>query len=67
LDHVKEIEVAVKKDGTWRTQKLVIKIDKVTTIDIAPYLGDGPKLDGEPLICQPTTYDPKGVDWHLQN
>jgi hypothetical protein len=38
LDHVKEIEEAIEKEGTWRTQKLVIKIDKNTTIDIAPYL-----------------------------
>ncbi len=45
LDHVKEIEEAIKKDATWRTQKLVIKTDKVTMIDIVPYLGNGPKLD----------------------
>ena len=45
LDHIKEIEEAVKKDGTWRTQKLVIKINEVTMIDIVPYLGDGPKSD----------------------
>ena len=27
------------------TQKLVIKINKVTMIDIIPYLSDGPKSD----------------------
>jgi hypothetical protein len=53
LDHVKEIEEAVQKYGTWRTQKLVIKIDKVTTIDIAGYLGDGPKLDESLSFANP--------------
>jgi hypothetical protein len=54
LDHVKEVEEAVEKDGTWRTQKLVIKIDEVTTIDIAPYLiGDGPKSDESLSFANP--------------
>jgi hypothetical protein len=53
LDHVKEVEEAVEKDGTWRTQKLVIKIDKVTTIDIALYLDHGPKWDESLSFANP--------------
>jgi hypothetical protein len=53
LDHVKEIKEAVQKEGTWRTQKLVIKIDENTTIDIAPYLGDGPKSDESLSFANP--------------
>jgi hypothetical protein len=43
--HIKDIVAVVGKDATWTTQKLVIKIDEVTTFDIVPYLRGGPKLD----------------------
>jgi hypothetical protein len=43
--HIKDIVAVVGKDATWMTQKLVIKIDEVTTFDIVLYLSGGPKLD----------------------